>query len=53
MLEASDSQNVLEAHADMSVGSNPEDSFYEGVRTSLDLPWQQNLHPHHMRFFSF
>ena len=38
MSDASDSQNLSEQHADLSEGSSPEESFYEGERSSPDLP---------------
>ena len=37
MSGASDSQNVSEAHADMSASSSPKGSFYEGERSSPEL----------------
>ena len=38
MSDASDSQNVSERSADLSAGTSPEESFYEGERSSPDLP---------------
>ena len=38
MSDASDSQNMSEQHAYLSEGSSPEESFYEGERSSPDLP---------------
>ena len=38
MSDTSDSQNFIEQHADLSEGSRPEGSFYEGERSSPDLP---------------
>ena len=38
MSDASDSQNMSKQHIDLSSGSSPEESFYEGERSSLDLP---------------
>jgi hypothetical protein len=38
MSSASDSQNMSEQHEDLSEGSSPNESYYEGIRSSLDLP---------------
>ena len=38
MSDASDSRNVSEQHADLSSGSSPEESYYEGERSSPGLP---------------
>jgi hypothetical protein len=38
MSDASDSQNMSEQHIDLSAGSSPAESFYEGERSSPDLP---------------
>src|SRR3990170_6453863 len=38
MSDVSDSQNQSEQHSDQSEGSSPGESFYEGERSSPDLP---------------
>jgi hypothetical protein len=38
MSDNSDSQNMSEQHADLSSGSSPEGSYYEGERSSPELP---------------
>jgi hypothetical protein len=38
MSSASDSQNESEQHVDLSEGSGPKGSYYEGIRSSPDLP---------------
>ena len=38
MSDNSDSQNMSEQHADLSLGSSPEGSYYEGERSSPELP---------------
>ena len=38
MSDNSDSQNMSEQHAEQSEGSSPAESFYEGERSSPDLP---------------
>jgi hypothetical protein len=38
MSDVSDSQNQSEQHSDQSEGSSPAESFYEGERSSPDLP---------------
>ena len=38
MSDVSDSQNQSEQHSDQSEGSSPTESFYEGERSSPDLP---------------
>ena len=38
MSSGSDSQNMSEQHAEQSEGSSPAESFYEGERSSPDLP---------------
>ena len=38
MSDASESQNMSEENAELSAGSSPAASFYEGERSSPDLP---------------
>ena len=38
MSSATDSQNELEQNVDLSEGSSPNESYYEGIRSSPDLP---------------
>ena len=38
MSSGSDSQNTLEQNVDLSEGSSPAESYYEGIRSSPDLP---------------
>ena len=38
MTSGSDSQNMLEQNVDLSEGSSPNESYYEGIRSSPDLP---------------